>query len=98
MEGLGDLIHAETEAQRKQALRQMEGALAQLYSRWRQTLLHCRASLEAYIDFSEDENIEVKLYCSKLQLLKWFIIQDLINEAFDIFSWFKESTFHSLTF
>lgn len=58
VEGLGDLIHAETEAQRKQALRQMEGALAQLYNRWRQTLLCCRASLEAYIDFSEDENIE----------------------------------------
>lgn len=61
VEGLGDLIHAETEAQRKQALRQMEGALAHLYSGWRQSLLQCRANLEAYIDFSEDENIEVEL-------------------------------------
>ena len=59
MEGLGDLIHAETEAQRKQALQQMEGALAHLYTGWRQCLLQCWASLEAYIDFSEDENIEV---------------------------------------
>lgn len=58
VEGLGDLIHAETEAQRKQALRQMEGALATLYTGWRQSLLQCRANLEAYIDFSEDENIE----------------------------------------
>lgn len=60
MEGLGDLIHAETEAQRKQALRQMDGALGELYEGWRQALLHCRASLEAYIDFSEDDNIEVR--------------------------------------
>ncbi|XP_042209586.1 tRNA modification GTPase GTPBP3, mitochondrial-like [Homarus americanus] len=58
VEGLGDLIHAETEAQRRQALRQMEGALAELYTRWRQILLYCRASLEAYIDFSEDDNIK----------------------------------------
>lgn len=58
VEGLGDLIHAETEAQRKQALLQMEGALGQLYASWRQTLLHCRANIEAFIDFSEDENIE----------------------------------------
>ncbi|XP_068209090.1 tRNA modification GTPase GTPBP3, mitochondrial isoform X2 [Palaemon carinicauda] len=58
VEGLGDLIHAETEEQRKQALLQMEGALGQLYSSWRQMLLHCRANIEAFIDFSEDENIE----------------------------------------
>ncbi|KAG0727444.1 tRNA modification GTPase GTPBP3, mitochondrial [Chionoecetes opilio] len=58
VEGLGDLIHAETEAQRRQALQQMEGALSQLYTGWRHSLLQCRASLEAYIDFSEDENIE----------------------------------------
>ncbi|KAK7079456.1 tRNA modification GTPase gtpbp3, mitochondrial [Halocaridina rubra] len=58
VEGLGDLIHAETEAQRKQALQQMEGALGQLYTGWRQVLLHCRANIEAFIDFSEDENIQ----------------------------------------
>ncbi|NXP08076.1 GTPB3 GTPase, partial [Thinocorus orbignyianus] len=37
-EGLGDLIRAETEAQRRQALRQMEGELARLYQRWSETL------------------------------------------------------------
>lgn len=63
VEGLGDLIHAETEAQRKQAFRQMEGSLAKLYMGWRDNLLFCRANLEAYIDFSEDENIEVSLLC-----------------------------------
>lgn len=34
MEGLGDLIHAETEAQRRQALRQMSGELGHLYQDW----------------------------------------------------------------
>uniref|UniRef100_A0A7M4DWZ4 GTP binding protein 3, mitochondrial n=1 Tax=Crocodylus porosus TaxID=8502 RepID=A0A7M4DWZ4_CROPO len=43
-EGLGDLIHAETEAQRRQALRQMEGELGQLYRRWSQELTQARAS------------------------------------------------------
>ena len=35
IEGLGDLIHAETEAQRRQALRQMEGTLGKMYNEWR---------------------------------------------------------------
>ncbi|XP_064621037.1 tRNA modification GTPase GTPBP3, mitochondrial-like [Lineus longissimus] len=58
VEGLADLIHAETEAQRKQALRQMEGGLSKLYTNWRKRLLKCTANVEAYIDFSEDQNIE----------------------------------------
>ncbi|XP_064031233.1 tRNA modification GTPase GTPBP3, mitochondrial isoform X2 [Pogoniulus pusillus] len=57
-EGLGDLIRAETEAQRRQALRQMEGELGQLYRRWSETLTQALAHLEAYIDFSEDDNVE----------------------------------------
>ncbi|KAJ8374691.1 hypothetical protein SKAU_G00052710 [Synaphobranchus kaupii] len=58
VEGLGDLIHAETEAQRRQALRQMAGDLGQLYHGWSQRLIRCLAHVEAYIDFSEDELIE----------------------------------------
>jgi len=42
-EGLGDLINAETEAQRKQALRQMQGALGQLYEGWRNQLVRALA-------------------------------------------------------
>ncbi|XP_064325592.1 tRNA modification GTPase GTPBP3, mitochondrial isoform X2 [Phalacrocorax carbo] len=57
-EGLGDLIRAETEAQRRQALRQMEGELGRLYQRWSETLTQALAHLEAYIDFSEDDNVE----------------------------------------
>ncbi|XP_020810906.1 tRNA modification GTPase GTPBP3, mitochondrial [Drosophila serrata] len=58
VEGLADLIHAETEAQRKQALLQSTGALARLYDNWRRRLIRCAAHLEAYIDFAEDEQIE----------------------------------------
>ncbi|XP_072130438.1 tRNA modification GTPase GTPBP3, mitochondrial isoform X1 [Mobula birostris] len=58
VEGLGDLIHAETEAQRRQALRQMAGGLGQLFHAWSERLTRCLAHSEAYIDFSEDDNIE----------------------------------------
>ncbi|KAH8363601.1 hypothetical protein KR084_011949 [Drosophila pseudotakahashii] len=58
VEGLADLIHSETEAQRKQALLQSTGALARLYDNWRRRLIRCAAHLEAYIDFAEEEQIE----------------------------------------
>lgn len=58
VEGLGDLIHAETEAQRVQALKQMEGSLSNLYKSWSTNLLKCVAHLEAHIDFSEDEHLD----------------------------------------
>ncbi len=54
-EALADLIDAETEGQRRQALRQYEGALAALYDGWRGRLLHAVAWAEAGIDFSEEE-------------------------------------------
>ncbi|XP_060871826.1 tRNA modification GTPase GTPBP3, mitochondrial isoform X1 [Metopolophium dirhodum] len=58
VEGLADLIEADTELQRKQALMQLEGSLRQLYGSWRQYLLENLAYVEAYIDFSETDNIE----------------------------------------
>ncbi|CAH1796464.1 unnamed protein product [Owenia fusiformis] len=61
VEGLGELIHAETEAQRKQALRQLEGQLSQLYQSWRTRLIKCAANIEAFIDFSENDTLEDNL-------------------------------------
>ncbi|XP_050422789.1 tRNA modification GTPase GTPBP3, mitochondrial [Adelges cooleyi] len=58
VEGVSDLIDADTELQRKQALMQLEGSLRQLYSSWRRILLENLANVEAYIDFSETDNIE----------------------------------------
>ncbi len=55
VEGLADLVNAETEAQRRQALQQMEGALARLVEGWRQDLLKVSARLEATIDFPEED-------------------------------------------
>jgi tRNA modification GTPase len=54
-EAIADLVHAETEAQRKQALRQMEGALGDLYEAWTQQMLRCLAHLEAAIDFADED-------------------------------------------
>ena len=54
-EGLLDLVHAETEEQRKQALAQLDGNLGKLYEGWRAQLIHHLAYAEAFIDFPEEE-------------------------------------------
>lgn len=54
-EGIADLIDADTEAQRKQALLQASGYMHDTYMRWRETLLTALAHLEAYIDFPEED-------------------------------------------
>jgi len=54
-EAIADLVAAETAAQRRQALRQLDGALGQLYEDWRGRLLRALAHLEAEIDFSDEE-------------------------------------------
>ncbi|MES0812493.1 tRNA uridine-5-carboxymethylaminomethyl(34) synthesis GTPase MnmE [Roseibium sp. SCPC15] len=57
VEGLADLIAAETESQRKQAIRQMGGALGKLYEDWRKRLIHMRAMIEADFDFADEEDV-----------------------------------------
>ncbi len=54
-EGLADLIDAETEGQRKQAVRQMRGALSALYEGWRVRLIEAAALIEAEIDFPDED-------------------------------------------
>jgi tRNA modification GTPase len=56
-EGLADLIDAETEAQRRQALRQSSGALSELYEMWRSDLISAMASVEACLDFGDEEDV-----------------------------------------
>ncbi|CAB1105029.1 unnamed protein product [Ectocarpus sp. CCAP 1310/34] len=55
VEGLADLVAADTAAQRKQALKQMGGALRDMYEEWRHQLKGCLAHAEAVIDFGDDE-------------------------------------------
>lgn len=61
VEGLADLIDAETEAQRRQALRVLSGAVGERAEGWRQLLLRAAALVEATIDFAdEDVPVDVK--------------------------------------
>jgi tRNA modification GTPase len=55
VEGLSDLIDAETEAQRKQAVRVFSGALGEKAEQWRAALIRAAALIEATIDFADEE-------------------------------------------
>ena len=54
-EAVADLVAAETEAQRRQALRQLDGELGSLYRGWSRRLTHILAHLEAVIDFPDED-------------------------------------------
>ncbi|AFB31303.1 MULTISPECIES: tRNA uridine-5-carboxymethylaminomethyl(34) synthesis GTPase MnmE [spotted fever group] len=54
-EGIADLINAETIMQHKQAIRQANGKLEELYNNWRSQLLKIISLLEAYIDFPDED-------------------------------------------
>lgn len=58
VEGLADVLAAETEAQRRLALAQLDGSLRQHFGRWRGSIIQALAMTEAWIDFSDDEQIE----------------------------------------
>ena len=68
VEGLADLIDAETEAQRKQALRVLSGSIGQRVEDWRRKLLRAAALLEAVIDFV-DEDVPVDVTPEVRQIL-----------------------------
>ena len=55
VEGLADLLHAETEAQRRLAMRTLDGTLARKASAWREQLVHALALVEVTIDFADEE-------------------------------------------
>ncbi len=55
VEGLADLIDAETEAQRRQALRVLSGDLGNLAGKWRIDLIRAAALIEATIDFADED-------------------------------------------
>ena len=57
VEGLADLVAAETQGQRRQALRQLQGALGNRAEGWRQRLIKALALVEARIDFSDEADV-----------------------------------------
>ncbi|KAL8771282.1 MAG: hypothetical protein Q9209_003187 [Squamulea sp. 1 TL-2023] len=58
VEALGDILSAETEQQRRIAVKGSSNVLARQYESWRQQLLYARGELEALIDFSEDQHFD----------------------------------------
>ncbi|WP_429931391.1 tRNA uridine-5-carboxymethylaminomethyl(34) synthesis GTPase MnmE [Agrobacterium vitis] len=57
IEGLADLLAAETEMQRRQALAQASGNATGIYESWREKLIYGRAMIEAELDFADEGDI-----------------------------------------
>jgi len=79
VEGLADIIDAETEWQRRQALRQMRGQLSRRAERWRQALLEALAFVEAEIDFSDEADVPAAT-SRRIAALVAPVLADLRNE------------------
>ena len=56
-EGLADLIDSDTDSQRRQALRQMQGGLKRVYESWRERLIDALAAIEGEIDFPDEQDV-----------------------------------------
>lgn len=76
VEGLADLIDAETEFQRAQAMQTLEGALSKVVEDWRSRLIHAASLLEVTIDFA-DEDVPVDVAPEVTNLLAGVIAQAL---------------------
>ncbi len=83
VEGLADLINAETEAQKRQALQQSSGNLRQLYDGWRQDILLGLASMEAALDFSDEADVPDSIASEALPYVQRVVsgIQDHLNDG-----------------
>src|SRR5215813_8211319 len=68
VEGLADLIYAETEAQRRQAFRQLSGHLGARVETWRRRLIEALALVEAGIDFSDEGDVAGDLMAPALAI------------------------------
>jgi tRNA modification GTPase len=69
-EGIADLVDAETEGQRRQAVRQAGGALARLYDGWRERLIEAQALTESAIDFSDEADVGDKAGAAARQVIE----------------------------
>lgn len=66
-EGLDDLIHADTDRQRRQALRHLKGLLGAKAESWRQQIIEASALIEAGIDFSDEGDVSAELIAPALR-------------------------------
>src|SRR6188508_556984 len=69
-EGLDDLIHADTDRQRRQALRQLKGLLGDKARDWRARIIEASALIEAGIDFSDEGDVPAELIAPALEKIK----------------------------
>src|SRR5258708_15489579 len=69
-EGLDDLIHADTDRQRGQALRQLKGLLGDRARDWRARIIEASALIEAGIDFSDEADVPAELIAPALARIK----------------------------
>jgi tRNA modification GTPase len=69
-EGLDDLIHADTDRQRRQALRQLKGLLGDRARDWRALIIEASALIEAGIDFSDEGDVPAELIAPALAKIK----------------------------
>jgi len=78
-EGLDDLIHADTDRQRRQALRQLKGLLGDKARGWRARIIEASALIEAGIDFSDEGDVPAELVAPALAK-----IQALLSEIEEV--------------
>ncbi|WGR99477.1 tRNA uridine-5-carboxymethylaminomethyl(34) synthesis GTPase MnmE [Bradyrhizobium sp. ISRA443] len=69
-EGLDDLIHADTDRQRRQALRQLKGLLGDRARDWREQIIAASALIEAGIDFSDEGDVPDELIAPALAKIR----------------------------
>jgi tRNA modification GTPase len=70
VEGLADLVAAETEAQRRQAFQHLKGLLGERAETWRQRLIEALALVEAGIDFSDEGDVPQDLMTRALEFIR----------------------------
>jgi tRNA modification GTPase len=80
-EGLDDLIHADTDRQRRQALRQLRGLLGDRARDWRAQIIEAQALIEAGIDFSDEGDVPAELIAPVLVRIKTLLgeIQNVLG-------------------
>src|SRR3954447_16010781 len=74
-EGLDDLIHADTDRQRRQALRQLKGLLGDKARRWREQIIEASALIEAGLDFSDEADVPAELLAPALAKIQTLLAE-----------------------
>jgi tRNA modification GTPase len=82
VEGLSDLLEAETESQRRQALRVLDGAIGKLVTGWREHLIKAAALVEISIDFVEEDigNFDAQIL-AELDLVKAQLQREIAGQG-----------------